>query len=96
MAVGKSTEKIKGYKMINITKKIWGTWASPADIARDLGVQNRTVNCWIAQGLMGEYITLPSGRGGNKEYRVKTANYKAFLEKRVLTGKKISSERRAS
>ncbi|MBP3358432.1 MAG: hypothetical protein J6K91_05920 [Opitutales bacterium] len=81
--------------MINITKKIWGTWASPADIARDLGVQNRTVNCWITQGLMGEYITLPSGRGGNKEYRVKTVNYKAFLEKRMLSGGRIPLERRA-
>lgn len=75
--------------MIKVIKQKWGTWASPSEIARDLGVQSRTVNQWIKNGLMGNYITLPSGRGGNVEYRVKTENYIDFLNKR-LSGRKAS------
>lgn len=75
--------------MNNKIKK-WGTFASPSAIARELGVQNRTVNKWIRDGLMGDYITLPTGRSGCSELRVKTENYIEFLNKRSISTRRAS------
>lgn len=74
---------------MNKTRKYsWGTYASPSDIARDLGVQGRTVNQWIRKGLLGDYIVLPCGRGGNVELRVKTENYIEFLNQRSTSARR--------